>query len=93
MTSEVWIYPGVSAWHFVSLPKNIAKKIKDEFKGLGRGFGSLPVSVKIGKTKWNTSIFPDKRSETYLLPLKAKVRRAEGIFAKDHVSFIIKVLV
>lgn len=92
--SEVWIYPSsFAAWHFVSVPKKETKIISDRFKGLNRGWGSLPVEVSLGKTKWRTSIFPDKRSETYLLPLKSEVRRKEKIFDKDIINFSIKILV
>jgi uncharacterized protein (DUF302 family) len=55
------------------------------------GFGSVPVMVTIGKTKWKTSIFPDKRSGTYLLPLKAEVRKKESIYSGDNISLIIEI--
>jgi hypothetical protein len=48
--------------------------------------------VTIGKTKWKTSVFPDKRSGTYLLPLKAEVRKKEGIFSEDTVSLTIELI-
>jgi hypothetical protein len=80
--SEVWLYPGESAnWHFVSVPKKETQAIDKRFKSLKRGWGSLPVRATIGKTSWTTSIFPDKKSSTYLLPLKADVRRREDIRA------------
>lgn len=89
--SEVWLYPGMSGWHFISLSKKNAALIKAAYGAHARGFGSLPVTVTIGKTSWDTSIFPDKRSSTYLLPLKASVRKAEDIFADDRVSFEIRI--
>lgn len=91
--SEVWLYPGMSGWHFLTIPKKEAGEIKVKFGSLKRGFGSLPVLVTLGKSKWNTSIFPDKKSETYLLPLKAKIRVKEKIFLDDFVVFSIKILV
>lgn len=91
--SEVWLYPGMAGWHFVSVPKKESAEIKKNFSSVKRGWGSLPVSVTIGKTEWNTSIFPDKKTETYLLPVKASVRKKEGIFAGDNTVLIIKILV
>ena len=44
-----------------------------------------------GKTTWKTSIFPDKKSGTYLLPLKADVRRREGIGAGDRITSSLEV--
>lgn len=75
------------AWHFVHVDKKISEKIRAGQKGPHRGFGAVKVKVTIGKTTWTTSIFPDSRSGTYLLPLKAAVRRAEGLAADDAISF------
>lgn len=85
-TESVWLYPGgTAAWHFISLPKKLSADLKRRYGSLAKGFGSLPVSVTIGRTTWRTSIFPDRRSETYLLPLKALVRRKEDLRAGDRV--------
>lgn len=83
--SKVWLYPGMAGWHFVSVPKKQSKEIKKVFGDLAHGWGSLPVSVKIGRTKWKTSIFPDSRTDLYILPLKAEVRKKELIKAEDKV--------
>jgi len=92
LKSELWIYPTeAAAWHFVTVDKKEAKEIKENFGAHARGFRSLPVEVKIGKTAWKTSIFPAKDG-TYLLPVKAQVRKAEGLFAGNRVSFAIKIL-
>jgi hypothetical protein len=69
----------MSAWRFLGLPKKQGQEIKERFGSQAKGWGSLPVSVTIGKTTWDTSIFPDKKSGSYLLPLKAKIRKVEDI--------------
>ena len=89
--AKLWVYPGNAAWHFLTVPKPESHEIKENFGKNARGFGSLPVNVKIGKTKWKTSIFPDRRSGTYLLPIKAKVRQSEGVFERDSTEFSIEV--
>lgn len=89
--SSVWLYPGMAGWHFVSVPKKESEKIKKEFGQHAKGWGSLPVLVTIGKTSWKTSIFPDKKSGTYLLPLKAQVRKKERIFSEDRITFSIAI--
>ncbi len=87
LTEEVWLYPGESAaWHFLTVPKSAAAAIKEQFGKDVRGWGSLPVKATIGKTVFETSIFPDKRSGGYLLPLKAAVRANEGICAGMRVT-------
>lgn len=86
-SAKVWLYPSESAnWHFVSLPKVQGVDIKEKFGAHRRGFGSIPVQVIIGETSWQTSIFPDKTSGSYLLPIKAKVRNAEDIDVGDIVQ-------
>lgn len=91
--SKVWVYPGMAAWRFLSLPKKEAKTIKNIFGDLAKGWGSLPVSVEIGETKWKTSIFPDKKRNTYLLPLKAQVRKRESIHDNQTITFKIEILI
>ncbi len=90
--AEVWLYPGMAAWHFISIPRTMAIKIKKQYEGLTRGWGSLKVKVVIGDTSWKTSIFPDNKTNTYLLPLKAEVRKKEKISAGTKATFKIEIL-
>jgi hypothetical protein len=80
-TAELWEYEGQGAWHFVSLPPADADEIEATHGRHAKGFGSIPVEVTIGSTTWSTSIFPDKKRATYLLPVKKAVRTAEGLVA------------
>lgn len=90
--SKVFLYPGMAGWHFIAIPKEASEAITARFKSLKRGWGSLRVAVRLGKSSWRTSIFPDKKAGVYLLPLKAEVRKKEGIGAKDAVAFSIEIL-
>ncbi|MBI2617921.1 DUF1905 domain-containing protein [Candidatus Kaiserbacteria bacterium] len=87
--SEVWLYPGMAGWHFISVPKKQSDEISQKFGSMKRGWGSLPVTVTIGKTSWKTSIFPDRKQGTYLLPVKADVRKKERVIAGENISFSI----
>lgn len=89
--SKIWLYPGMSAWHFITVPEKQSKEIQKVFAGKTRGWGSLPVEVTLGKTSWSTSIFPDKKSGTYLLPLKLQIRQKEHIAHGDMVTFSFKI--
>lgn len=90
--SEVWLYPGMEGnWHFVSLSKKHSDDIKRRFGANSRGWGSLPVFVTLGKTCWKTSIFPHKQEGVYILPLKAMVRKKEGIYNNDKVNLILEI--
>lgn len=88
-SAKLWVYKGYAAWHFVTVPKKIGVAIKGETKGLKRGWGSVPVIVTIGKTEFKTSIFPDKVSGSYFLPVKASVRKSEDIEEGDMLTIVL----
>lgn len=91
--ARVWIHSGVAVWHFVNIPTSKSKIIKKFFGDLSGGWGSLPVNVTLGKTRWKTSIFPDRKSSQYLLPLKLEIRKKEKIRDGDNVNFLIELRV
>jgi uncharacterized protein DUF1905 len=83
--APLWRYPGADGWYFVSLPPEISTEISDITAGTRRGFGSVRVAVTIGATSWRTSLFPDSKTGSYLLPVKKTVRAAEHLDAGDEV--------
>jgi hypothetical protein len=91
-TSKIAVYPGMGGWRFLGIPKKEAKEIKETYGKNAKGWGSLPVTVTIGKTAWKTSIFPDRKSGTYLLPLKAQIRKKEEIDDDETVRFILELM-
>lgn len=92
--AKVWLYPGTTAnWHFVSLTDETARKIANTQEGKKRiGWGSVKVRATIGKTTWETSVFPEKGSRSFVLPLKASVRKAEDISSGDTVAVTLTLL-
>jgi uncharacterized protein DUF1905 len=70
---------GAMGWHFVSVPSEISDDIDQLTAGVRHGFGSVRVAVTVGSTTWQTSIFPDRKAGTYLLPMKKAVRTAEHL--------------
>ena len=84
--AELWLYAAARApWHFITVPADIAVQIRF-MTGRTRGFGSIRVEARIGESRWSTSLFPDKATGSYFLPVKADVRRAASIAAGDSVS-------
>jgi hypothetical protein len=83
--AELWVWEARrdDSWVFVTLPDDVSAEIRDRTGGIRRGFGSVRVSVAVGRTTWRTSVFPDSASGCYVLPLKQAVRRAEGLDAGD----------
>lgn len=85
--AELWLWDArkTDSWTFVSLPPDIADEILEIAGPMARGFGSQRVEVTVGDTVWQTSIFPDNKARTYVLPVKRQVRRAEGITDGDTI--------
>ena len=61
-----------------------------EFGGR-RGFGSVQVMATMGGTQWNTSVFPSKTGDWWLLVGK-KVLRAEDLVAGDEADLSLELL-
>jgi hypothetical protein len=91
--SKVWLYPGYAAWHFITIPIDISTDINQKYGDLKRGWSSLPVTVTLGKTMWATSIFFDKKSNSFLLPLKSAVRKKEKIVVDQSVTLTLAIKV
>jgi hypothetical protein len=73
-------YPSSAAtWYVVTIGEPVAEKIHRRYHGRHGGFRSLPVSVTIGSTTWRTALFYDSGAKSYLLFIKASVRRLEGL--------------
>ncbi len=87
VTATLFEYPGeMGNWYFLPLPKEVGGVIRETHKAKAAGFGSIKVQVRLGSSVWETSIFPDRRAGSYLLPIKAKVRKENGLFAGDVVE-------
>lgn len=92
-SAKLFIYPGEQGnWHFLTLPKNVAEAVRALVGKSSRGFGAIKVEVTIGETTWLTSIFPDRHSGSYFLPVKASVRKNEDLWDGEEVSFTIKIV-
>ena len=77
--------PGPS-WRFARLPVDVADDIRGGAPP-ANGWGSVKVDVSVGSTTWSTSVFPEKASGSFVLPVKASVRKSEGIDDGDVVRF------
>jgi hypothetical protein len=85
-SAPLWRYPGADGWYFVSVPAEVSDDIAELTAGIRHGFGSVRVAVTVGSTNWRTSVFPDSKTGTYLLPMKKAVRTAENLSAGTTVD-------
>ncbi|MDL2239767.1 DUF1905 domain-containing protein [Bacteroidales bacterium OttesenSCG-928-L14] len=90
-TAKVWHLSsdGVCGWHFISLPKEFSKEIRENLKFMEEGWGRLKITAKIGNSEWKTAIWFDTKHDTYLLPIKAEIRKKERIELDNEVDAIV----
>ncbi len=95
VTAKLWLWQSDKApasWHFVTIEGEAAEAIhalalmRRLENGRRPGWGAMKVHVTIGETAWDTSIFPDKGSGGWLLPVKAAVRKAEELVVGDQIQ-------
>lgn len=90
-SSELWVWPGQAAWHFITVPKDISDEIKAITAGNTHGFGSVKVSVAIKNISWQTSLFPDSKTKCYMLPIKKDVRNKTNSIAGDALEITLQI--
>lgn len=78
-SAPLWKYEGAGGWHFVSMPKEMALEIKSNFSQNAEAWGRIKVLAEVGEHSWETSIWYDKKRQTYLLPIKSEVRKTQKI--------------
>jgi hypothetical protein len=88
-TGEIWEWRGPAPFFFITIPQDYSQDIKSISSLVTYGWGVIPVKARIGNTEFKTSLFP--KDDKYLLPVKAAVRKAEGIATGDMVSVRLEV--
>lgn len=84
--TEMWLYSGKAAWHFVTVPKEFSEHIKAFVQSKTPGFGSIRVKASVNGHEWQTSIFPDTKSGCYQLPIKAIIRKKAKVLSGERVK-------
>lgn len=87
-SGEIVEWRGPAPFYFVPLPP-VESDLVDEVKADVAYWGVIPVTARLGKTSFSTSMFPHE--QTYFLPLKDAVRRAEGVELGDIVDISLRV--
>jgi len=83
-SGEIIHWRGPSPFYFVPVPDEESAAIEAVSSIVTYGWGVIPVEVRIGATAFRTSLFP--KGDRYLVPIKAAVRRAEGLELGDRVT-------
>ena len=85
---KIFQWRGPAPYLFVAVPDKDSANIKSVSKLLTYGWGVIPVTVKVGKTEWTTSLFP--KDGRYLVPVKMIVQKAEKLKEGDEVNLILE---
>ena len=86
-----------SSWRFARVPEKISEEIKEmaqrakQTGKLRRGWGAIYAKAKVKKSEWVTSIFPDRHSDTYILPLKKQIRFEENLY--DGITITVSITI
>ena len=83
-SGPLWFWKGPAPHYFVTVPAEQCLDLKAASRLVTYGWGMIPVRVLVGETQWKTSLFP--KDGAYLLPVKASVRKAEGLEEGDEVT-------
>jgi hypothetical protein len=83
-SGEIFSWRGPAPYYYVAMPEEDSLDLKEMSAELSYGWGVIPVRVRIGDTEWTTSLFP--KDGLYLVPLKDKIRNAEGLSEGDTIS-------
>ncbi|MBK7125405.1 MAG: DUF1905 domain-containing protein [Dehalococcoidia bacterium] len=76
-SGRVWFWRGPAPWYFVTVPGEQCAQLSAVAGAVTYGWGMIPVSAEIGRTRWTTSLWP--KDGSYIVPLKSAVRKAEGL--------------
>jgi len=88
-TGAVRRHASQAGWFFLTVAGAAADDIRA--RSQRRGFGSVRVRAELGSSSWETSVFPEPGTSTYLLPLKAEIRRREGLQDGDVATVVLTV--
>ena len=86
---KIIFWKGPAPWFFVAVPEEQSQELKAISGFVTYGWGVIPVQVRIGKTEWQTSLFP--KQDRYLVPIKASVRKAQNLEKGDKVTVRLEV--
>jgi hypothetical protein len=78
----LWRYPGPAGWYFVTLEAGLAKHIRELENKQKVGWGYVKAKVTLGKSTWETTLFPSKEYG-YLVAIKAAIRKKEKVGEGD----------
>jgi hypothetical protein len=88
-TGEIVEWRGPAPFLFVPVPDEHVAELRYAAREASYGWGCVPATARIGQSEFTTSLFP--HGETYFLPVKVAVQRAEQVGLGDRVTTVIAI--
>ncbi len=85
-SNSIWRSSETGGWYFVSVPKDMSAEIRKHLQWQEEGWGRMKATAKVNAVEWDTAIWFDKKQETYLLPLKAAIRKKANLQLGDRIA-------
>jgi hypothetical protein len=82
--TDVIYWRGPQPYFYAPIPPEHADELRRVARLVTYGWGCVPVEATVSGVPFRTSLFP--KDGTYLLPIKAAVRRKTDITAGDRIA-------
>ncbi|WP_293699344.1 MULTISPECIES: DUF1905 domain-containing protein [unclassified Sphingopyxis] len=87
--ADIIEWRGPPPYLFAPVPDHLVGEVHYAAREASYGWGMVPVTAQIGGTEFTTSLF--RRDDTYVLPIKVAVQRAEGLGLGDRVAVTMEI--
>ncbi len=88
--AEIWYWKGPAPHYFVTVPSKGCAELCEIQSLVSYGWGMIPVTARIGKAEWKTSLFP--KDGSFIVPIKAVIRKAEDLDVGDTVAISLEIV-
>jgi|SRR5205085_4600955 len=88
--AEIVHWRGPAPFLFIPVPRGHVDELRYAARHASYGWGCVPVQARIGVTDFTSSLFP--RGDTYFLPVKVAVQRAERVGLGDRVAVEMRIV-
>lgn len=88
-SGTIFHWRGPAPYLFVAVPPGQSEEIRAVSRLVTYGWGVIPVTVRVGRTEWTTSLFP--KDGKYLVPIRMSAQRAENLKEGDTIKIRLEV--
>ena len=87
--ADIIEWRGPPPYLFAPIPDHLLGEVHYAAREASYGWGMVPVIAQIGGTEFTSSLF--RRGDTYVLPIKVAVQRAEGLGLGDRIAVTMQI--